>query len=115
MICFASDENLHGAIVTGLKRRIPNLDLVRIWDVIPMATDLEVLEWCFVQNRVLLTHDVNTLRADAYERLEQGYGIAGVLLIPTQLPIAVVLDDLETIALCSEQEDWVDAVLFLPL
>jgi hypothetical protein len=115
MICFATDENLHGAIVTGLKRRIPNINLVRIWDVIPMATDPEVLEWCFQQNRLLLTHDVNTLRADAYDRLENGSSIAGVLLIPTQLPIAVVLGDLETIALCSEQDDWIDVVSFLPL
>jgi Domain of unknown function (DUF5615) len=115
MIRFASDENLHGAIVTGLKRRIPNLDLVRIWDVSPMATDPEVLEWCFNQKRLLVTHDVNTLRADAYDRLEQGLSIAGVLLVPTQLPIAVVLDNLETIALCSEQDDWIDVVSFLPL
>jgi Domain of unknown function (DUF5615) len=115
MICFASDENLHGAIITGLKRRVPNLDLVRIWDVIPMATDPEVLEWCFSEKRLLVTHDVNTLRADAYDRLEQGLSIAGVLLVPTQLPIAVVLDDLETIALCSEQDDWADVVSFLPL
>ncbi len=115
MIRLASDENLHGAIVTGLKRRVVNLDLVRIQDVIPTAKDPEVLAWCATEQRLLLTHDVTTLRADAYDRLEQGLSIAGVLLIPTQTPIFTLLDDLETILFCSQQEDWVDVVSFLPL
>ncbi len=115
MIRFAADENLHGAIVTGLKRRIERIDLVRIQDKIPMAKDSEVLAWCYEEQRLLITHDVTTLRADAYARIEQGSSIAGVLLIPTQIPISVVLNELETIALCSQQEDWLDTVAFLPL
>ncbi len=66
MLRLASDEDVHGLIVRGLRRRIPTLDLVRVHDVLPEGTpDPEVLEWASRENRILVTNDRSTMIAHA--------------------------------------------------
>lgn len=38
MLRLASDADVHGAIVRGLFRRLPEIDLVRIQDALPEGT-----------------------------------------------------------------------------
>ena len=46
-----TDENFNGAILRGLMRRLPELDLVRVQDVWLMNTDDPViLEWALRKN-----------------------------------------------------------------
>ena len=70
MLRLAADENFRYAIVRGLRRRNPSIDIVRIQDAgLMSADDPTVLEWAAQAFRVLLTHDVTTITAHAYERL----------------------------------------------
>ena len=56
------DENLNGRIYRGLLRLKPDLDAIRVQDVgLSSVDDREILEWAVQQNRVLVSHDVNTL------------------------------------------------------
>ena len=81
---FAADENFNGRILAGLHQRFEDLDIVRIQDTdIYSADDPVVLEWAAHQERIVLTHDVRTLVRDAYERIEQGLPMPGVILVPT--------------------------------
>jgi len=49
----ASDADVHGEIIRGLRRRMPEIDLMRSQDVLPEGTfDPEVLTWATVENRV---------------------------------------------------------------
>ena len=58
MLKLVSDENFDGAILRGLFRRRPDLDIVRVQDVEMSATpDPEILAWAAVEGRILLTHD----------------------------------------------------------
>jgi predicted nuclease of predicted toxin-antitoxin system len=58
-----TDENFNGAILRGLVRRLPELDIVRVQDVGLIHTDdPDILEWAANQRRILLTHDVATLQ-----------------------------------------------------
>ena len=62
MLRLASDADVHGEIIRGLRRRLPEIDLVRAQDALPEGTpDPEVLAWAAAENRVLITNDRNTM------------------------------------------------------
>ena len=80
MLRLASDADVHGAIIRGLRRRLPELDLVRVPDALPKGTpDLEVLAWAAAENRILITNDRNTMVGFAYQRLAAGASVPGVI------------------------------------
>ncbi len=112
----AADENLDGKIFKALRKRFPELDLVRVQDTeLYQASDPAVLEWAAQENRIVLTHDVQTLVGDAYARVEQGLPMPGIILIPTTMPIGEALNDLEIAIGAGEPDDFVDRVTFIPL
>lgn len=66
MLRLATDEDFNNRILRGLIRRKPELDIVRVQDAGLLARgDDEVLEWAATENRVLLTHDVTTMKQAA--------------------------------------------------
>jgi hypothetical protein len=53
MLRLASDADVHGEIIRGLRRRLPEIDLVRTQDALPEGTpDPEVLAWAAGENRI---------------------------------------------------------------
>ena len=80
---FLTDENFNGAILRGLMRRLPTLDVIRVQDVgLRNTDDPIILEWAANEGRILLTHDVATITMYAYERVNQG--LPTFLLKPRQ-------------------------------
>ena len=78
MIKFLADENFDNRIVRGLSRRFPEVDVTRVQDVGLMNTDArEILAWAAYEKRVLLTHDVATMTAFAYERITKNLPMRG--------------------------------------
>ena len=70
MLRLASDADVHGDIIRGLRRRLPDIDLVRTQDALPEGTpDPEVLAWAAAENRVLITNDRNTMIKFACQRV----------------------------------------------
>lgn len=56
MLRFVADENFNGAVVRGLLRRVPSVDIVRVQDVgLSGAEDPAILDWAGREGRVLLT------------------------------------------------------------
>jgi hypothetical protein len=116
MIKFAADENFNNAILRGLLRKMPELDIVRVQDSeISGASDPEVLEWADRENRVLLTHDVQTLTKYAYERVRKGLPMPGVFEVSRVVPIAQIIDDILLLAECSQEGEWEGQIRYLPL
>ena len=73
MTRFAADENFRSSIVRGLRKRIPEIDIVRVQDTeIYSAEDPMVLEWAAQEGRVLLTHDLRTMPRYARGRNPSG-------------------------------------------
>ena len=69
MLRLASDADVHGEIIRGLRRRMPEIDLVRAQDALPEGTpDPAVLAWAAAENRILITNDRNTMVGFAYQR-----------------------------------------------
>jgi hypothetical protein len=111
-----ADENFRGAIVRGLLRRRPDLDLVRVPDVgLTEADDPAVLAWAADEGRIVLTHDAATLIGFAYARLAAGLAMPGIIEVRQDLPIGLVIDDVLLLVDASLEGEWEGRVVYLPL
>lgn len=116
MIRFVADENFNNHIVRGLLLRNPEVDIVRIQDVgLSSADDPTILEWAVKENRVLLTHDVETMPDFAYTRVRARLPIPAIFIVNQDDPIGQVIDDLLLIVECSEENEWDGQIHYLPL
>ncbi|MDQ3005872.1 MAG: DUF5615 family PIN-like protein [Chloroflexota bacterium] len=116
MLLLVADENFNNDILRGLLRRNPSLDIVRIQDVgLTHATDPEVLEWAAQENRVLLTHDQNTVTKFAYQRAIEGKPMPGVIEVNRSVPMSVAIDDILLLAVVSESGELEGQIVYLPL
>jgi hypothetical protein len=77
--------------------------------------DRTLLDVAARQNRTLLTHDVQTLVGFAWEAVEAGRPMAGVIVLGRKLRISEAVEELLLIAECSEPDEWADVVAYLPL
>ncbi len=116
MLRLATDEDFNNHIVRGLLRRQPELDIVRVQDVgLGGKDDSEVLAWAAAERRVLLTHDVSTMKPFAYERTVAGLPMPGVFEVAQEVPIGVAIEEILLLASCSLENKWENQVRFLPL
>ena len=116
MLRLLSDENFRGEVLRGLRRRLPDLDVVRIQDVgLEGADDPTVLAWAAKEGRVLMTHDRNTIPSFAYERIREGLPMPGVFVVDDDLPAGGAIADLALAIQCGEATDWQDLVIYIPL
>ena len=116
MIRFLADEDIKHQIYSGVRRRLPELDIIRVQDVgLRTFRDERVLEFAAEENRILLTHDVSTMRAPAVARLMAGKPMPGVFEISQDLPIGRAVDEIVMNAECSRDDEWVGMIQFLAL
>ena len=116
MLRFVADENFNGAIVRGVLRQRPALDLVRLQDIgLSGISDPDLLEWAAREQRVVLSHDVTTLRRFAEERVRAGLPMPGVFEVNERVSIPEAIEDLLLIAECSLPGEWAGQLRFLPL
>jgi hypothetical protein len=116
VVRFLADEDFDNDIIRGVIRRLREVDIVRVQDVgLSGRHDREVLEWAAGQRRVLLTHDVSTMKTHAFARLAQGLPMPGVFAVSQSVPIGRAIDDIVLIAECSLEGEWEGQVRHLPL
>ncbi len=95
MIRLLADENFHGDVLRGLMRVEPPLDIVRVQDTpLYQATDPVVLEWAAKEDRILLTHDVQTMTKHAYDRIRTGLPMPGVIEVRDDVPTKQAIDEI---------------------
>jgi hypothetical protein len=95
VIKLVTDENFHGAILRGLLRRMPGLDVVRVQDIgLAQTPDPAILAWAAREQRVLLTHDRETMPGFAYDRVRRGEAMVGVFLVSDHVPAGLAIDQL---------------------
>ena len=116
---FLADVNFNQRIISGLRRRIPQIDLVTAQDLgLDQAPDPALLEEASKLDRILLTHDINTMPqhfATYLDALPQGEHSPGVMLVAQGLPIGSAIQELYEIWSCSLHQEWRDLFTFLPL
>jgi len=113
---FLIDENFNHRTLRGLLIRHPDLDHVIAQDSELKGTnDPSLLAWAAEQNRILLTHDIKTIPKYAYERVSAGQAMPGVIVVPEEFPIGDAIEELLTIIECSDQSEYENQVLRIPL
>jgi hypothetical protein len=116
MLRFVADENFNNAILRGILRRNPNLDIVRVQDIgLSGADDTTVLDWSAREDRVLLTHDVATITRYAYERVQAGKPMPGVFEVGRGVSVGTAIEDILLIAEFSTEGEWEGQIRYLPL
>jgi len=116
MLRLASDADVHGGIIRGLRRRLPEIDLVRAQDTLPEGTpDPEVLAWAAAEDRILITNDRNTIVGFAYRRVAAEELMPGLIATTNEQSIGSAIDDILLVAQYMPREEIRDqVVVFLP-
>jgi predicted nuclease of predicted toxin-antitoxin system len=116
MARWLADENFHGPTVRGLLHRQPTIDLILVQDVgLGGVDDPGVLDWAARHDRIVLTHDRQTMAGFAYDRIAAGEPMPGLFVVDNLAPIRQVIDDLLLIESGSTHEEWADRVEYVPL
>lgn len=113
---FAGRREFHNDVLRGLLRANPALDIVRVQDTeIYQAADPIVLEWAANENRVLLTHDVQTMTKYANQRVLATEYMPGVLEVDTDAPIGQVIEEILVVLGASYPHELENRIIFIPL
>ncbi len=113
---FLADHDLNEFIVEGVLRREPAIEFVRAREVgLENQPDPAVLDHAARNSLLVVSHDVNTMSAHAYARMNGGEKMTGLLMVHQMTPLALVIDNLVLIWAASEAEEWENQVRFLPL
>jgi hypothetical protein len=113
---FLTDEDFNRAIVRGVLRAHPGIDIVRVQDVgLRTQGDTEVLNWAAAEGRILLTHDAQTMPSHAYERVRNMLPMPGIFVVQQDESISRIIEEIALLAECSLEDEWDKQVNYLPL
>jgi predicted nuclease of predicted toxin-antitoxin system len=117
MIRLLTDNDFNNRILRGVLRRSPDFDVIRVQDIgLADASDPEVLAWAADNDRIVVTHDRNTMIAFAQDRVAAGEPMPGLFAADRSASaIGQLIDDLLLIDATSEHTEWAGRVVFLPL
>jgi hypothetical protein len=112
---FQADADLDNAIVTGLKRRQPDIEFATPHEggIVDLLDD-EVLAAAARLGRILVSHDKRTL-PHHFSRFLEERDSPGVLLVLQTRPIAEALEELLLIWTATEAEERINRIALLPL
>lgn len=116
MIRFLADADLNEGIVAGCLRREPEMDFLSANEAdLEGVPDPEVLAMAAGQDRILVSHDFQTMPRHFGDFLQAGHSSPGVLLVPQRLPVGDAIDELVLIWGASDAGEWRDRILRIPL
>ena len=112
---FLADHDLNEHILSGVLRREPGIDFLRVRDLaMRERSDEEILDFAETEGLLVVSHDVNTMPATAYARLSDGRPFPGLFMVRQASPIRAVIESLVLVWAASELEEWQNQVVFLP-
>ena len=116
MLRLLIDENFNHLILRGVKSRLPKFDFVVVQQAgLAGFKDPALLKWAVENDRILLTQDIKTMVPYATQLLLRSEIIAGLIVVPQQMPIGRAIEELELLIACSSQEELRDQIKYLPL
>jgi len=113
--CFQADVNLNENIVTGVLRRVPEIDFQTAREArLPGLIDFQVLDLAAHQKRILVTQDPRTIpkHVDDSRRVR---GNLGILIISQKSNIEPAIEELILIWKAFDSWDHVEKTLYLDL
>jgi hypothetical protein len=112
-----ADENFRNAIIRGLLRKAPAIDILRAQDVreISGQDDRALLRFATAEGRVVLPHDLSTMIPAMREQMRFASRCAPIIMVPDSLPVGAVVDDVLLLDACAIESDWAAGVIYIPL
>src|SRR5260370_13079569 len=112
MIRFLADADLNHAIVKGCRRQQPAMDFLSANEAgLHKVPDPQVLALAAEQDRIVVTHDFQTMPRHFGEFLMTRTSSPGVFLVSQYAPIGEVIDELILICAASDADDWQNRVV----
>ena len=116
MLHLLIDENFDQRILRGLKLELRDIDYVVVQETeLGGLRDSLLLAWAAESQRIIVTHDVNTLPKHAYERVRAGQLMPEVIVIPEDLAIGAAIEELATLIECCESDELANQVKYVPI
>ncbi|NEO22438.1 MAG: hypothetical protein F6J94_17945 [Moorea sp. SIO1F2] len=112
------DENVNSLYPTQIRRREPSIviKVVGESETPPKGTlDPEILDWCEENNFVLVTNNRTSMPVHLTDHLAQDHHIPGIFILNPNLTIGENLEELIIAALASEDNEYQDRIVYLPL
>jgi len=114
-IRFQADEDFNEDIVSGVLRRIPEIDFQTSSEAnLEGVADLEVLAAAARERRVLVTHDRKTMPLHFGRFIETEIS-PGVFIVSQRAGIPGIIEELILIWVASEAEEYTNSIRTLPL
>ena len=115
MVRYLVDASLHDAIVTGCLRREAAIDFLSAHEAgLDGVPDANVLALATEQDRILISHDFQTMPQHFGDFLRARGSIPGVLPVPQYFPIAEAIEEIVLIWGASDAEEWSNRILRIP-
>lgn len=112
---FLADADLNRDIVTGVLRRVPEIDFKTAQDAgLDGLPDDRVLEIAALENRILVTHDRRTMPFHFAEMIQTGNS-AGVVVVSKKIELSRVIDDLILIWGAADAAEFINVIRYLPV
>ena len=116
IVRFLADEDVRADIVQGLRLREPALDILDVKSSgLRGSKDPALIELAAEQDRILITHDRNTMPRHFYELLASGKSGPGLFIVPDR-PSAVgeTIESLLLVWAASQAEERWNRTVYLP-
>ena len=79
------------------------------------APDAALVEWAAATQRVLVTHDRETMLRTVHQRTRSGQRTIGLVIVRKELPLVRAIEDLVLLLQCCTEADLENQVVFIPL
>jgi len=115
MLTFLADEHFSHRVLRGIKLRSKNLDVVTSQTVgLDGASDPALLAWAAEQQRILLTHDRQTIPKHAYDRIRARLPMPGVVVVSDTAPVGEAIELVTLYLESGGAEEFDNQVIYLP-
>lgn len=112
---FLADEDFRYEIVEAARQFCPSLDLITVQEArLESTSDADLLEFAAANNRIVISHDVNTMTDAAIDRIESSLFLPGLFVAPQNCAIRPVAECIQLVAEASQAEEWHSLIVYLP-
>lgn len=113
-IRYQADADLNEDIVTGVRRRAPEIDFQTAQEAqLENLEDSEVLTLAAQSGRILVTHDRRTMPAH-FGRFIETQQSPGLFIISQRADLLLAIEELILIWMASEAEEYINSLRTLP-
>jgi predicted nuclease of predicted toxin-antitoxin system len=78
-------------------------------------TDDRVLEWASMEDRVVVSHDRNTMTNFIRQRIARGLPTTGLVIVDRWVAIGQAIDEILIAVHCGHPDEWIDRMIYIPL